>query len=443
MLVGVVRTLGSGRFLDWGAMGAQGFAGGILICWDKRSLEMLKMEVGQFSISCRLRNVEDGLVWIFTRVYGPFTRNEMETLWDELRPIRGIWDDPWCLGSDFNVTLFQRERSSQDSLNGAMRRFAQVVDELELLYLPLQGVVFSWSGDRNNQSWARLDCFLGGGLRRGPSPFRFENMWLKVDGFKDLIRDWWLEINKSSALQQVEFWDGVECERGPPEGETELKNEAKETFKKWLSEEPGWRADIEGLHLQRLNHGEVEALEMPFTEEEIHLTLLEMNGRMGLLWPFGNLKHKEKGLVCKLDIEKAYDSINWNFLMKVLHKMGFGSRWMEWIWWCISTAKFSIIVNRVPVGFFSSSKGLCQVDPISPYLFVLGMEVLSALIRKAIDGGFISGCKLRGKWGMEMNVSHLLFVDDTIIFYEARKEHLTHLGWILGGLRQLLVLGLI
>ena len=86
----------------------------------------------------------------------------------------------------------------------------------------------------------------------------------------------------------------------------------------------------------------------------------------------------------------------------------------------------------MPVGFFSSSKGLCQVDPISPYLFVLGMEVLSALIRKAIDGGFIFGCRLRGKWGMEMNVSHLLFVDDTIIFYEARKEHLTHLGWILG-----------
>ena len=69
-------------------------------------------------------------------------------------------------------------------------------------------------------------------------------------------------------------------------------------------------------------------------------------------------KHKEKGLICKLDIEKAYDSINWNFLMKVLHKMGFGSRWMKWIWWCISTAKFSILVNGVLAGFFSSSKGL-------------------------------------------------------------------------------------
>ena len=90
--------------------------------------------------------------------------------------------------------------------------------------LPLQGGVFTWSEGLNNQSWARLDRFRvspswldhfsgvlqrrlprplsnhfpvlleGGGLRRGPSPFRFENMWLKVEGFIDLIRSWWREI---------------------------------------------------------------------------------------------------------------------------------------------------------------------------------------------------------------------------------------------------------
>ena len=306
MSKGVVRSLGFGRFLDWGAMGAQGSAGGILVCWDKRSLELLEMEVGNFSISCRLKNVEDGMVWIFTRVYGSCNRKEREALWDELGAIRGIWDEPWCLGGDFNVTLSQRERSRQGSLNGAMRRFAQVVDDLDLIDLPLQGGVFSWSGGRNNQTWARLDRFLvtqcwldifrgvvqcrlprptsdhfpillkGGGMSQGPSPFRFENMWLKVDGFKDLLRDWWqegvrggrasfriaakmkvmkekikawnrdvfgrLEVNKSSALQQIEFWDRVECDKGLSEREMDLKNEAKETFKKWiLLEETHWR----------------------------------------------------------------------------------------------------------------------------------------------------------------------------------------------------------
>ena len=138
--------------------------------------------------------------------------------------------------------------------------------------------------------------------------------------------------------------------------------------------------------------------------------------------------NEKRGLICKLDIEKAYDNINWNFLMKVFLKMGFGSRWMEWIWWCISTAKFSVLVNGVPAGFFSNTKGLRQGDPLSPYLFVLGMEVLSTLIRRAVGGGFLSGYKLRGRGGVEMIVSHLLFVDNTIIFCEARKEQLTTLS---------------
>ena len=140
------------------------------------------------------------------------------------------------------------------------------------------------------------------------------------------------------------------------------------------------------------------------------------------------LKRKEKWLICKLDVEKAYDSINWNFLMKVMHKMGFGDRWMEWIWWCISTASFSILVNGVPGGYFPNSRGLRQRDPLSPYLFMLGMEVLSALLRRVVDGGFISSCRLRVRGGMEMNVSHLLFADDTIIFCEVRQDHLTYLS---------------
>ena len=140
-------------------MDAAGSTGGILICWDKRTLEVLPLEVGQFSISCRFRNMEDGFVWMFTGVYG-FTREERECLWEELWAIRGIWEDPWCLGGDFNIILFQRERSKQGKLTTAARRFAQIVDELGLVDLPLQGALLTWNGGQNNQSWARLDRFL-------------------------------------------------------------------------------------------------------------------------------------------------------------------------------------------------------------------------------------------------------------------------------------------
>ena len=54
--------------------------------------------------------------------------------------------------------------------------------------------------------------------------------------------------------------------------------------------------------------------------------------------------------------------------------------------------------------------------------------MLSVLIRRAVDGGFLSGCRIRGRGRTEMNISHLLFADDTVVFCEAKKEHLTYLS---------------
>ncbi|RVW31709.1 hypothetical protein CK203_095303 [Vitis vinifera] len=113
----------------------------------------------------RFRNVEDGNVWVFTGVYDPFSKVERDALWEEFGAIRGLWEDPWCIGGDFNITLFSRERRGD----------------------------FTWNGGLHNQSWARLDS--GGGIRRGPTPFRFENMWLKAEGFKELVRSWWQGID--------------------------------------------------------------------------------------------------------------------------------------------------------------------------------------------------------------------------------------------------------
>ena len=96
------------------------------------------------------------------------------------------------------------------------------------------------------------------------------------------------------------------------------------------------------------------------------------------------LRRKKSDLVCKLDIEKAYDNINWEFVLQVMDSMGFGNRWLSWIKWCVSKASFSVIFNGSHAGFFQSSRGLRQGDPISPYLFMIGMEVLSMLVQRVV-----------------------------------------------------------
>ena len=128
------------------------------------------------------------------------------------------------------------------------------------------------------------------------------------------------------------------------------------------------------------------------------------------------LKMKKCGLVCKLDIEKAYDSISWEFLYQVMGRMGFSSRLMSWIKWCISIASFLVLINSSPVGFFPSSRGLTQGDPLSPYLFVIGMEALSCLINRIVEGNYPSDSKIADRRSEELVISHLLYADDTLLF---------------------------
>ena len=80
--------------------------------------------------------------------------------------------------------------------------------------------------------------------------------------------------------------------------------------------------------------------------------------------------------------------------------------------------------------FFHNSRGLRQGDPLSPYLFILAMETLSCLLYRAKDSGFINGFLVRGRNGVRVEVSHFLFVDDTLIQCDASKENLEYLSWV-------------
>ena len=98
----------------------------------------------------------------------------------------------------------------------------------------------------------------------------------------------------------------------------------------------------------------------------------------------------------------------------------------------MSTTSFSILINGTPVGFFRSRRGLLQGDPLSPYLFVLGMDILCCLINKAVEGNFLTGCKFRGRGEEEeLVLSQLLYADDTLLFCKDNPDQLAYLRWIL------------
>ena len=90
----IVRSLGAGRLDEWRSVEAEGTAGGILVFWNIRKLDLVESEIGHFSVTCKFKNVEDGFLWVFTGVYGPVKRSKRELFWEELGALKGFWEGP-------------------------------------------------------------------------------------------------------------------------------------------------------------------------------------------------------------------------------------------------------------------------------------------------------------------------------------------------------------
>ncbi|GKF32652.1 RNA-directed DNA polymerase, eukaryota, reverse transcriptase zinc-binding domain protein [Tanacetum coccineum] len=96
---------------------------------------------------------------------------------------------------------------------------------------------------------------------------------------------------------------------------------------------------------------------------------------------------KKQTMIFKIDFEKAYDSVRWDYLDDVLEKFGFGSKWRGWIHNCLHSSKGSILVNGSPTDEFHFQRGLKQGDPLSPFLFILVMESLHLSFQNVVDEG--------------------------------------------------------
>jgi hypothetical protein len=102
-------------------------------------------------------------------------------------------------------------------------------------------------------------------------------------------------------------------------------------------------------------------------------------------------KDKEPGCIIKLDYEKAYDRVSWEFLFEILESRGFNSCWIRWIELIIKQGSVGVMLNGEDSKFFRTGKGLRQGDPLSPLMFNLVGDVLTRMLVKGANQGLVRG----------------------------------------------------
>jgi endonuclease/exonuclease/phosphatase family metal-dependent hydrolase len=218
---GIVRSLWGIHHVDWLYLGSVGASGGILLMWDRRVVEKIDSAVGYYSISCKFQYVLDHKVLAFSGVYGPSMNGERIIMWEELAGVASWWGVPCVIGGDFNAVRFPSERLGSTHFTPSMHGFSDFISSCGLRDIPMEGGLYTWSNNRANVAMSRIDRFLYsnewddffptilqkrlprilsdhfpiilecGDFTRSRRPFRFENMWLKADGFKEKVKEWW------------------------------------------------------------------------------------------------------------------------------------------------------------------------------------------------------------------------------------------------------------
>ncbi|XP_065639159.1 uncharacterized protein LOC112036069 [Quercus suber] len=207
-----------------------------------------------FSVSVLLRGVLDGFEWVCTGLYGPNADHHRAALWEELSRVRVRWNTACFLFGDFNIIRYPCERLGSETFSPAMFAFSDFIENNYLVDLPLDGASFTWFRDAEPQAMSRIDRTLvsvdwvdhfgdvsqrvlprvisdhcpllveAGGVGRGRCAFKFENMWLKVEGFVERIKQW---------------WEGYSFVGSPSFVLAQKLKALKEDLKKWNKEEFG------------------------------------------------------------------------------------------------------------------------------------------------------------------------------------------------------------
>jgi Reverse transcriptase (RNA-dependent DNA polymerase) len=144
---------------------------------------------------------------------------------------------------------------------------------------------------------------------------------------------------------------------------------------------------------------------------------------------FGRTELKEKAFALKADLFKAFDTLDWRYLGAVLRKFGFPQPLTNLILSCVTGLKFTIKLNgETGGGFISPGRGLRQGCPLSPYLFILSMDLLSGRLTNTQNQGELKGLTLTAE---APTITHSMYADDLVRFGLAEEREVKALSEIM------------
>ena len=122
------------------------------------------------------------------------------------------------------------------------------------------------------------------------------------------------------------------------------------------------------------------------------------------------------GILVAIDFEKAFDTLNFNYLIRILHEFNFGPSFIQWIRVLYNNASSCVMNHGFSTGPFPLGRGVRQGDPLSPYLFIMALEVLAIRVR---NDESIQGFKIGDE-----TVKLSLFADDMTCFLKDKLSHI-------------------
>lgn len=145
------------------------------------------------------------------------------------------------------------------------------------------------------------------------------------------------------------------------------------------------------------------------------------------------MKHHQTGktgcMALKLDMNKAYDRVEWKYLEQIMKGMGFANKWVALMMECISSVSYSILISGEPSPIVHPSRGIRQGNPLSPYLFLFCTKGLHSLLQHSATAGQIRGVSICKN---VPRLTYIIFADDSLLFNRSTTSKCHKIQELLG-----------